>query len=111
MPAPHGTALSLASRVAAGRLGRCSHCQPGLAWTLGVRAREGALGSSSSPNNSLLGLFVLAGVDQCVAIEDPSTDGRAACPFLRGVQVHSGAILSQASLNVDPVPREVLSSS
>ena len=64
-----------------------------LAWleTLGVRAREGALGSSSSPNNSLLGLFVLAGVDQCVAIEDPSTDGRAACPFLRGVQVHSGA--------------------
>ena len=86
-------------------------CQLGLAWTLGVRAREGALGSISSPNNSLLGLFVLAGVDQCVAIEDPSTDGRAACPFLRGVQVHSGAILSQASLNVDPVPREVLSSS
>ena len=31
-------------------------------------------------------------------------------PFC-SAQVHSGAMLSQASLNVEPVPREVLSSS
>jgi hypothetical protein len=30
---------------------------------------------------------------------------------VRRAQVHSGAMLSQASLNVEPVPRDVLSSS